>query len=104
VYHRIFDSRSAVTAKEVLGEYHGSVVADGYEPYQIVARAGPDGVPRYTLAFCWAHYLESGVIWSGPTCPLPPALRQPAFDAGLGQVDSRNKRHFLLAESHPQNV
>lgn len=55
VYHRIFDSRSAVTAKEVLGEYHGNVVADGYEPYQIVARAGPDGVPRYTLAFCWAH-------------------------------------------------
>jgi transposase len=50
-----FDSRSAVTAKEVLGEYHGNVVADGYEPYQIVARAGPDGVPRYTLAFCWAH-------------------------------------------------
>ena len=44
-----------MTAKEVLGEYHGNVVADGYEPYQIVARAGPDGVPRYTLAFCWAH-------------------------------------------------
>jgi hypothetical protein len=64
VYHKIFDSRSTVTAKEVLGEYHGNVVADGYEPYQTVARAGPDGVPRYTLAFCWAHYLEFGVIWS----------------------------------------
>ena len=31
------------------------MVADGYGPYQTVARAGPDGVPRYTLAFCWAH-------------------------------------------------
>lgn len=55
VYHRIFDSRSTATAREVLGEYRGNVVADGYEPYQTVARAGPDGVPRYTLAFCWAH-------------------------------------------------
>lgn len=55
VYHRIFDSRSTATAREVLGDYHGNVVADGYEPYQTVARAGPDGVPRYTLAFCWAH-------------------------------------------------
>jgi len=55
VYHQIFDSRSTVAAREVLGEYHGNVVADGYEPYQTVARAGPDGVPRYTLAFCWAH-------------------------------------------------
>jgi transposase len=55
VYHRIFDSRSTATAREVLGEYRGNVVADGYEPYQTVARAGPDGVARYTLAFCWAH-------------------------------------------------
>ena len=55
VYHRIFDSRSTAAAREVMGEYRGNVVADGYEPYQTVARAGPDGVPRYTLAFCWAH-------------------------------------------------
>jgi transposase len=70
VYHRIFDSRSAVTAKEVLGEYHGNVVADGYEPYQIVARAGPDGVPRYTLAFCWAHVRRKYVKAEpfAPTC------------------------------------
>jgi transposase len=55
VVHRIFPSRSTATAREVLGDYHGIVIADGYEPYQTVARAGPDGVPRYTLAFCWAH-------------------------------------------------
>jgi hypothetical protein len=55
VMKRIFPSRSTATAREVLGDYHGSVVADGYEPYQTVARGGLDGVPRYTLAFCMAH-------------------------------------------------
>jgi hypothetical protein len=70
VYHRILDSRSTATAREVLGDYHGSVVADGYEPYQTVARAGPDGVARYTLAFCWAHvrgkYVKAEPF--APTC------------------------------------
>jgi hypothetical protein len=60
--NRIFPSRSTATAREVLGEYHGIVVADGYEPYQTVARAGPDGVPRYALAFCWAHSPGSHII------------------------------------------
>ena len=55
VYHRIFDSRSTAAAREVLGDYRGNVLADGYEPYQTVARAGPDGLVQYILAFCWAH-------------------------------------------------
>ena len=70
VYHRIFDSRSTAAAQEVLGDYHGNVVADGYEPYQTVARAGPDGVARYTLAFCWAHVRRKYVKAEpfAPTC------------------------------------
>ncbi len=70
VMHRIFPSRSTATAREVLGDYHGIVVADGYEPYQTVARAGPDGVPRYTLAFCWAHVRRKFVKAEpfAPTC------------------------------------
>ena len=76
VYHRIFDSRSTATAREVLGDYHGNVVADGYEPYQTVARAGPDGVPRYTLAFCWAHVRRKYVKAEpfAPTCAEAIAL------------------------------
>ena len=57
-------------AREVLGDYHGNVVADGYEPYQTVARAGPDGVTRYRLAFCWAHVRRKYVKAEpfAPTC------------------------------------
>lgn len=70
VMHRLFPSRSTATAREVLGDYHGIVVADGYEPYQTVARAGPDGVPRYTLTFCWAHVRRKFVKAEpfAPTC------------------------------------
>jgi hypothetical protein len=61
---------STAPAREVLGSYHGTVIADGYEPCQTVARAGPDGVPRYKLGFCWAHvsrkYVKAEA--SAPAC------------------------------------
>jgi len=70
VYHKIFDSRSTAAARDVLGEYRGNVVADGYEPYQTVARAGPDGLARFSLAFCWAHVRRKYVKAEpfAPTC------------------------------------
>ena len=70
VFHRIFDSRSTAAAREVLDGYHGNVMADGYEPYQTVARAGPGGAARYTLAFCWAHVRRKFVKAEpfAPTC------------------------------------
>ncbi|HEX7506960.1 MAG TPA: IS66 family transposase [Polyangia bacterium] len=70
VFHKIFDSRSTAAAREVLDGYHGNVMADGYEPYQTVARAGPDGLARYTLAFCWAHVRRKFVKAEpfAPTC------------------------------------
>jgi transposase len=105
VFHRIFDSRSTATAREVLSDYHGNVVADGYEPYQTVARAGPDGVARYTLAFCWAHVRRKYVKAEpfAPTCaeaieligklyeierdlPNPHTLTGPEQESALAQI------------------
>jgi transposase len=51
VCYKILDSRSQEAAREVLGNYHGIVMADGYGAYGALARAGPG----FTLAHCWAH-------------------------------------------------
>jgi transposase len=51
VSYKILDSRSQQAAREVLGEYHGIVMADGYGAYEALSRAGPG----FTLAHCWAH-------------------------------------------------
>ena len=66
----------------MLGDYRGNVVADGYEPYQMVARAGPDGVPQYTLAFCWAHVRRKYVKAEpfAPTCAEAIALIGKLYD------------------------
>jgi hypothetical protein len=42
---------SADECRQVLGDYHGIVVVDGFAVYEVRARDGP-GV---TLAHCWAH-------------------------------------------------
>jgi transposase len=57
VYYRILPSRSAEAAREVLGEYRGVVVCDGYSAYSALEkgqRHARDG-PRFELAHCWAH-------------------------------------------------
>ena len=53
VVYRILDSRSQAAARQVLGDYRGIVVADGYGAYDALARAGPEAT--FTLAHCWAH-------------------------------------------------
>ncbi len=55
VMYRILPSRSGATAKDVLDAYRGVVMVDGYSAYETAARAGPDGVPKFKLVFCWAH-------------------------------------------------
>jgi transposase len=50
-YYRIFDNRAQGSARQLLSEYRGTVVADGYGAYEALARAGPG----FTLAHCWAH-------------------------------------------------
>jgi transposase len=51
VFHRILDSRSQEAAKDLLGGYNGTVMADGYGAYGALARDGPS----FRLAHCWAH-------------------------------------------------
>ncbi len=53
VVYRILDSRSQEAARQVLGDYRGIVIADGYGAYDALARPGPN--PSFTLAHCWAH-------------------------------------------------
>lgn len=51
VFYRLCSSRSAKAAGEVLSNYGGIVMADGYSAYSSLERAGPG----FTLAHCWAH-------------------------------------------------
>ncbi len=51
VHYTLDPSRSAETAKALLGTYSGTIVCDGYAAYESLARANP----QLKLANCWAH-------------------------------------------------
>ena len=51
VYHQILRTRSAADAAQVLGEYSGTVMADGYGVYQKLQKDGAS----FQLGGCWAH-------------------------------------------------
>jgi transposase len=51
VSYRIQDSRSTAAAAEVLGDYQGTIVCDGYSAYESLRKHGG----RFRLAHCWAH-------------------------------------------------
>jgi transposase len=51
VSYRIRDSRSAAAAGEVLGDYAGTVLCDGYSAYESLGKRGG----KFQLAHCWAH-------------------------------------------------
>lgn len=53
---RIASAKSEAEGRRLLGEYRGTVVADGYQVYKSLA----EGVQRsgYRLAHCWAHVLR----------------------------------------------
>lgn len=57
ISYRIRSSRSAAAAREVLGNYTGIVVVDGYSAYKTLRdeRAEQAGGLPFTLAFCWTH-------------------------------------------------
>jgi len=44
--------------KKFLGQFEGILQTDGYGAYDRV------GGPKMVHACCWAHYLDSGIIWS----------------------------------------
>jgi transposase len=51
--YRMMPSKSEEDGRKVLGNYKGTVVADGYIVYDNLKRAGP-----FRLANCWAHVLR----------------------------------------------
>jgi transposase len=50
-FYRILTSKSLEAGKSLLAGYLGTVVADGYVVYDILARDGPS----FSLANCWQH-------------------------------------------------
>lgn len=53
---RIASSKSEAEGRRLLGQYPGTVVADGYKVYKNLAQG--DGRTGYRLAHCWAHVLR----------------------------------------------
>ena len=57
VFYRLLSSRSTQAARDLLGEYQGIVMCDGYSAYGALAK-GPvharEG-PQLQLAHCWSH-------------------------------------------------
>jgi transposase len=51
VVYRIFDSRSHEAAAELLGQYGGTVMCDGYTAYEKLRKKSG----RFRLAHCWSH-------------------------------------------------
>lgn len=62
-FYRILPGKSAAEGREVLANYRGIVVVDGFAVYEVLARDGPG----LTLAHCWAHtkrkYDEIATTW-----------------------------------------
>ena len=52
VYFRAAPSRSAQTAADVLGDFSGTLICDGYNAYETVRKRKPGDIK---LALCWAH-------------------------------------------------
>ncbi len=50
-YHMLDPTRSAAAAKELLGDYAGVLVVDGYSAYPSAARRNG----HIQLAYCWSH-------------------------------------------------
>ena len=69
VFHTIRKSRSAQSAMEVLGDYQGTLVCDGYAAYATVRQSGK----RLKLAHCWSHarrkFFEAAQHY--PQCEVP---------------------------------
>jgi transposase len=51
VHYTLDASRSAQVAKQLLGNYPGTVICDGYAAYESLSKSNP----KLKLANCWAH-------------------------------------------------
>jgi transposase len=50
-FYRILPGKSVNEGRQILAGYRGTVVADGFAVYEVLARDRP----TFTLAHCWAH-------------------------------------------------
>lgn len=56
VYYRLDPNRGGKVAEAFLGEFEGTIITDGYQGYQGLVRAGPNGKkPNIDLSNCWSH-------------------------------------------------
>jgi len=74
-YYWIRDGRGAAEGREVLGDYRGIVVADGYKAYEALARENK----KLALAFCWSHVrrkvIEAEKFYPDECAPLLDLIR-----------------------------
>jgi transposase len=52
VYHQLHPSRETEVVEQLLADYEGVVMSDGFAAYETLTRAGP---AKYRSAHCWAH-------------------------------------------------
>jgi len=73
VYYEIFDGRDADSAEDLLADFKGYVMCDGFSAYESLAKA----YPEIRLVQCWVHYPEPRVIRSRPrdAAGVEPPLR-----------------------------
>jgi transposase len=105
VFYRILPSRSQAAAREVLGEYRGIVMADGYSAYEALARDGP---ARFTLAHCWAHvrrkFVEAEAHFPSPCREMLDrigelyAVEREAVDSAALRAKLRSERSRALVD------
>lgn len=83
VCYQIQDSRSTEAARNLLGEYAGTVVCDDYSAYKSLRKRGG----RFQLAHCWAHVRRKFIEAEGEA---PTECRQAiALIAELYAVEKR---------------
>jgi transposase len=95
VVHRICDDKSAATFKDLVGDYHGTIVCDALQTHGAGARDGPGIV----LAGCWAHVYrrfeeampdhpdaERALEWIGALYDLDAAARATAAPPVLAEL------------------
>lgn len=104
VWHRIRPSRSAATLKEIVGDFEGTLVCDGYRAYETLANSNR----CLQLAHCWAHVRRKFVQAKAhyPQCQTAIELingmfaierrtRDPAKLEGDEKLEATNQRRTL---------
>jgi hypothetical protein len=81
VCYRIKAGRSVEEAADVLGDYRGIVMCDGYAVYSSLHKQRR----AMRLANCWAHYLESGIILKWLSLPVK-----------SGRIDAQSKQQLRI--------